>query len=58
MVVFFLTASNWNSIDLRVGGALAPWGGTGVGDVKHIQVLIDADGFENLVVHHAAYIKD
>jgi hypothetical protein len=58
MIIFILSASNWNCVDLCASGALASWGSAGVGSANHIHALVDADGLENLVVHHAAYIED
>ena len=58
IIVFILAASDWNSVDLCTSGALVSWGGAGVGGVNHIQALVDADGPENLVIHHAPYFED
>jgi hypothetical protein len=57
-VVLLLAASNWNGVSLSTGGALSPWGGTRVGSVQHVQALIYADDSKDLVVHHAADLKN
>ena len=58
IIVFILTASDWNCIDLCASGALVSWGSAGVGSVNHVRTLVDVDSSENLVVHHTAYLED
>jgi len=58
IVVTILSSSSLNRIGLHVCREFSPWGCTGVSDVYHIKALVDSDGPEDLVVHHAACFEN
>ena len=58
IVVVILSSSSQNRIGLCARRALSLWGSTGVSGVDHIKSLVDSDGPENLVIHHATCFEN